>query len=132
MTGCYHRTNPSTREERWGNVRTLHHENSRCRRESVRVGVDELVTRADAVSEQVAFVGQAGGLADECGLDAPGVDPPAPFAFTDEHRDALLIAFGQHDRVDLVVAVAGPPWPDGDHLGAERGRSEERRVGQEG
>src|ERR1019366_8491051 len=70
-----------------------------CHRESVRVGVDELVTRADAVSEQVAFVGQAGGLADECGLDAP---------------------FGQHDRVDLVVAVAGPPWPDGDHLGAER------------
>src|ERR1017187_2809761 len=113
MTGCYHRTNPSTREERWGNVRTAHHER-------VRVGVDELVTRADAVSEQVAFVGQAGGLADECGLDAPGVDPPAPFAFTDEHRDALLIAFGQHDRVDLVVAVAGPPWPAGDHLGAAR------------
>src|ERR1035437_3732873 len=26
MTGCYHRTNPSTREERWGNVRTAHHE----------------------------------------------------------------------------------------------------------
>src|ERR1017187_7845396 len=69
MTGCYHRTNPSTREERWGNVRTAHHESGGCHRESVRVGVDELVTRADAVSEQVAFVGQAGGLADECGGD---------------------------------------------------------------